>query len=123
MLVLTTIDRRGRRSDETLRALVERDRLMVEAAALFFAEQSSRSAAHGLRDALLRYREGAWRRECVMESVPSRRLGRLDGHCWSILRARDHIPSERVIRRAIDGAKRFERRLFVAHASDQNSAC
>jgi hypothetical protein len=108
MLMLRTIapDRRGHRTPATLAAIDERDRLMSEAVAMFMPGISSRRAAHRLHDALVRYACGAWRRERAAPSCPLRHAGRIEAMLWEILRVRDHIPSERVIRRAIDAAKK-----------------
>jgi hypothetical protein len=111
MLMLRTItheapERRGRRP-ETIAALDERDRLLSECAARFMPDQSARAAAHRLHLALSNYQLGPWRRERTSSAPPAHRCDRLDGFCWRILRARDHLPSERVIRRAIDAAKKF----------------
>jgi hypothetical protein len=108
----------GHRLPETLAAISERDRLLAEAAAVFMSGLSSRAAAREMHIALARYREGAFRREYTADAVPQRRLGRLDGYCWMILRARDHCPSERTIRAAIDAARKPSG-LFVAHGDDQ----
>jgi hypothetical protein len=101
MLMLSTIDRRGKRSDETMRALAERDRLIAEAAATFMSDRSSLSAATRLHEALSRYQQGGWRRHRTEHQCPTRLCGRLDGYCWRILRARDAVPSERTIRRVL----------------------
>jgi hypothetical protein len=101
MLMIPTIDRRGKRSDTTLRALATRDQLLREAAATFIPGWSSLSAANKLHGAIQRYREGAWRRERVAETVPPRHHGRIEAHLWSILRTRDHTPSIRSIRRIL----------------------
>jgi hypothetical protein len=121
MLMLTNFDRRGKRLADTMLALGERDRWLAEAASRFLPDQSSRSAARILRTRLLRYQQGAWRRERTAETVPPRRRDRLDGHFWMILRARDHVPSERTIRAAIN-AKKSSDRLFLAHDADQDAA-
>jgi hypothetical protein len=97
----TPVERRGRRTEATTRSIATRNRLLIEAAARHCAGQSSRSAASALRGALVRYREGAWRRHRVEDQCPVRLVGRLDEYLWRILRARDHVPSERTIRRAL----------------------
>jgi hypothetical protein len=119
MLMHTTIDRRGRRLADTMLALGERDRWLAEAASRFLPGWSARAASRRLHEALSRYKLGAWRRERTSETVPLRRRGHLEGHFWMILRARDHVPSERTIRAAID-AKKSGDRLFVAHDDGQD---
>jgi hypothetical protein len=99
--MLATSDRRGKRSDATLQAIEARNRLLIEAASRHFAGQSSRSTANGLRGALVRYREGAWRRHRIEGECPERLCGKVEQYCWMILRARDCVPSERTIRRAL----------------------
>ncbi|WP_439373160.1 hypothetical protein [Bradyrhizobium sp. DASA03120] len=99
------LDGRGHRLADTTLAIDERDRWLAQAAALYMPGQSSRAAALRLRVALARYREGAWRRQRVEDQCPGRLRGRIEQFCWLILRSRDHVPSERVIRRALDGAR------------------
>jgi hypothetical protein len=94
------VDRRGHRRPSTLAALDERDRLMSEAVARFMLGESSRRAAHRLHVALMRYNSGAWRRERTSSTLPPHRCDRIEGHCWMILRARDHVPSVGTIRAA-----------------------
>ena len=98
-------DRRGRRLPETIDALSQRDRLLVEAAATFLPQQSTLAAARKLHEILSRYHTGAWRRECAAESVPPRRIGQVEEFCWKILRLRDYCPSTRTIRRALAANK------------------
>jgi hypothetical protein len=88
---------RGRRLPSTLDALDRRDELLVEAARRFFPDMSARQAAHFLRTALLRYQTGAWRRTCA-DLVCRHQAERLDALLWELLRARDYVPSERLIR-------------------------
>jgi hypothetical protein len=89
---------RGHRTPETLFALAERNRLLVEAATLYFPLMSKSEAACRLHVALSRYEAGAWRRARALDEIPARHVGCLAGHCWRILRARDHTPSSRSIR-------------------------
>jgi hypothetical protein len=95
------VDRRGHRLPETLASLDQRDALLCEAAAAFFPDTSHRQAAIRLRTALARYECSAWRRERVAVTVPSRHAGRLDGFCWRILRAVDHVVSVSLIRQIL----------------------
>jgi hypothetical protein len=88
---------RGRRTPATLLQLDERRRYLIEAAQ-FFPGSSDREIARRLRIALLRYREGAWRRTRAEALCPPRHAGRLDATLWCLLRVRDAIPSERTIR-------------------------
>jgi hypothetical protein len=95
------VDRRGHRRPETLHALDERDRLFSECAVRFMPGDSSRRAAHRLREVLLRYSAGPWRRERASEALPLHRRDGVEGYCWQILRVRDHVPSVGTIRAAI----------------------
>jgi hypothetical protein len=92
---------RGHRTVATLSLIAERDRLLVEAAAKFYSGLSGREAARHLRVALLRYREGAWRRTRAEAVCPARNLGRLEELLWRLLKVRDHVPSDRSVRTAL----------------------
>ncbi|MGY3605138.1 MULTISPECIES: hypothetical protein [unclassified Bradyrhizobium] len=102
----------GRRLPETLAVLAERDRLLVEAATRHLAHLSNAAAAKHLHRALCRYREGAWQRDRVAIECPARHLGKFNAVLWAILKLRDHVPSERTIRRACGRSEKFE---FVAN--------
>lgn len=91
----------GRRSIETLLALSERDRLLREMVARFFPDLSQREAARQVRTRLLRFSTGAWRRERACPFCPARHAGTLSELLWRLLRARDAIPSEATVRRAL----------------------
>jgi hypothetical protein len=86
-------------------ALDERDKLLIEAARRFCIGMSDRAAAHYLRGRLIRYRECRWRRTCTELRCPHD-AGRLDGMCWHLLKVRDHVPPERLIRLVLSGRKR-----------------
>ncbi|QHO78204.1 hypothetical protein ACH79_42115 [Bradyrhizobium sp. CCBAU 051011] len=62
---------------------------------------SERSAAAELHRELARYSALAWRRDRTEVQCPARHVGRITEACWSILKLRDQVPSERVIRRAL----------------------
>jgi hypothetical protein len=92
---------RGHRTAQTLLALAERDRLLRAAADRYCTGMSDRAAAAMLYVKLTRYREGRFRRSRAEPTCPLQHLGRLDALLWAILRNRDHIPSERSIRRIL----------------------
>lgn len=96
-----TARHRGQRSAELLDALARRDELIRTAAARFLPEMSARSAAAALHAALARYSGLGWRRDRIEVKCPARHVGRITEWCWMILKMRDHVPSERVIRRAL----------------------
>jgi hypothetical protein len=99
------LDRRGRRSPETLSAIRQRDRLLREAADRFCRGMSDRQAAQHLRAELLKASTGKWRRG---------RVGRTEALLWMILKLRDFVPGETTIRRAIRlRRQRFDRPIVV----------
>ena len=95
------LDGRGHRSPQTLLMLDERDAMLREAAAMFFPGDSMNATAKQLHRALDRYCCGAWLRERVAITLPSRHLGRLDGFCWRLLRTVNRVPGESRIRQII----------------------
>lgn len=92
------VDGRGHRRPETTAAIVRRDALICDAAAVFFPGSSANDAAHRLHQAIDRYACGAWRRERIADACPSRHDGKIAAHCWQILRTTDRTPSARSIR-------------------------
>jgi hypothetical protein len=100
----TPVDGRGKRSNETLLRFDERDKLLREAAHRYCAGMSDRAAALMLRSKLLRYREGAWRRERTEELCPPRHTGRIEALMWATLKVRDNVPSERLVRAVLAAA-------------------
>jgi hypothetical protein len=91
-------DGRGRRLPAMLDAINRRDQLILEATDRYFPGVSGREIARRLRVALLRYREGRFRRTRVERTCLTQHLGRLDELLWMILKTRDTIPSERLVR-------------------------
>jgi hypothetical protein len=100
------VDSRGKRSNETLLRLDERDALLVEIARRFYPGVSHRETAHRLRRSWLLYRQGPWRRTSCLERCPHD-PERLDAALWCLLKIKDYVPSEMTIRRATG--------LFVIH--------
>jgi hypothetical protein len=92
---------RGQRLPQTLEAISLRNRLLVEAAALFMPGQSALMQAQGLHRAICRYAQGGWRRHRTSDQCPERLVGRVEGHCFAILRVRDATLSVRSIRRVL----------------------
>ena len=91
------VDGRGRRSNETLLRLDERDKLLVEIARRFFPDLSHLEAAHRLRSRLLIYRNGRWRRTRTELRCPHP-AEKLDALLWSLMKSRDAVPAVRSIR-------------------------
>jgi hypothetical protein len=92
------LDLRGRRLPMTLLRLDVRDAFLRLAADIHCTGLSGRQAAMLLHVRLGRYREGAWRRDQILDAVPPRLAGRIDGLMWCVLKCRDHVPSVRLIR-------------------------
>ena len=112
------LDGRGHGRTPAVRLLIdERDKLLVEAAR-FFPGVSDREIARQLRIALLRYRECRWQRERADLTCPHE--GTITALLWMILKTRDVVPSDRLIRLVLhEGrmcAKKVEPGLLVAHA-------
>jgi hypothetical protein len=95
------VNGRGKRKLSTLQAIETRDRRLIEAAATYFHGWSALAAANKLHREIARYREGGWRRERTDDQCPTRLCGRIEASCWHVLRARDAVPSIRLIRRAL----------------------
>jgi hypothetical protein len=79
----------------------------LRTAARFYPNQSDREIARQLRTALARYQCGRWRRTRSEIENPHPRE-RLDAVLWMLLRVRDSIPSERLIRLVL--ARKDDRR-------------
>jgi hypothetical protein len=80
----------------------ERDKLLQLAAARFFgAGLSDREIGRRLHHALGTYRDGRWRRDRSEALCPAQHRGKLTEVLWCLLKVRDVVPSERVIRQAL----------------------
>ena len=88
----------GHRLPETQVRYAKRNRLLVEAAEIFFPGTSMLDAAIRLHHALDLYRGGRWRHEREAESCPAHRIGRINGHLWCILKLVDRVPKARTLR-------------------------
>jgi hypothetical protein len=77
--------------------LDERNDLLRQAAG-HFAGVSDREASRRIREALSRYREGRWRRDRVEALCPQQHAGKLVASLWALLKTKDSLPSERLIR-------------------------
>lgn len=103
-------DARGHRLPSTTLRLAIRDHCLREAARRFCVGMSDRQAAAMLHAKISRYSDGRWRRTRADLSSPHD-AGRIDALLWTILKVRDHVPSERLIRLALSSPG-----LFPAHA-------
>ena len=93
-------DSRGRRSPADVLARTIRDHLLRTAADRFCAGMKHRPAAAYLRDRLLIYRNGRWRRTRA-ELKPPYPAETIDALLWQLLWVRDAIPSDRTVRAAL----------------------
>jgi hypothetical protein len=93
-------DNRGKHTPRTLLAIDERDRYLIEAAR-HFPGLSHRATARLLRSRLSIYEQSAWRRDRSEALCPPRHAGKLTTVLWMLLKVRDHVPSEMMIRRAL----------------------
>jgi hypothetical protein len=91
------LDGKGRRSNETLLRIDERDRYLIEAAK-YYPGLSHHEIARQLRTALLNYRNGRWRRDRAEALCPPQHKGKLVQTLWCLLKTKDAIPGERLIR-------------------------
>ena len=91
------VDGRGRRTPQTMLLIDKRDALLIEIARRFYPGLLHRETAHRLRQRWLIFRSGPWRRTWTELRGPHD-PERLDAALWSLLRMRDAIPSERLIR-------------------------
>lgn len=85
----------GQRTWPTVQALHRRDELLREIASRYFAGMTVTEQARALSVALLRYREGPWRRERAAERAPRHPLHAL---LWQTLRSTDRALGERMIK-------------------------
>ena len=97
----TPVDGRGRRSPGDVLARAVRDHLLRIAADRFCAGMSDRAAAKHLHTKLSRYRAGAWRRDRSEALCPARHRGTVNELMWLVLKIRDAIPGDRMIRAAL----------------------
>lgn len=90
----------GRRTLFTEDSLARRDAALGDAARRWWPDGMSKAArAELLHQALSRYRAcAAWDRDRAAESCPEQLVGTMRESLWTILRARDHVPSARRIR-------------------------
>jgi hypothetical protein len=84
----------------------ERDRYLVEAADRFYVGVSDNSAAADLVVKLARYRETAWRNDGAEALCPHRHRGTIREFFWMILKARDRLPGERLVREVLRASER-----------------
>ena len=99
------LEGRGKRTPSTLLMIDERDALLVEAAR-FFPGCSDREIARRLRTSLVTYQNGRWRRDRVEALCPPQHTGKLTAVMWAILKTKDYVVSERLLRTVLAGMGR-----------------
>jgi hypothetical protein len=102
-----SVDARGRRPPADVLARAVRDHLLRVAAARFCVGVSDRQAAMMLRTKLIRYRQGAWRRDRFEVQCPARLKGALNELFWTLLKVRDAAPGDRTVRAALSARSVF----------------
>ena len=71
---------------------------LIRSASKFFPGCRDREIARQLHAALSRYRDGRWRRDSAEALCPPQHRDKLTEVLWMILKTRDRMPSERLIR-------------------------
>jgi hypothetical protein len=88
----------GHRTPADMLSRNERDHFLREAARRHCVGMSDRQAAAWLHTKLSRYRENAFRRDRSEALCPARHRGTITELLWCVLKVRDSLPSERLIR-------------------------
>jgi hypothetical protein len=87
----------------------ERDRFLVAAADRYCIGLSDNAAAEYLVVRLTRYRETAWRKDCAEAQCPARHRGTITEFFWMVLKSRDRLPGERLVREVLRASERARR--------------
>lgn len=87
----------------------ERDRFLLTAADRFCIGQSDNAAADFLIAGLERYRATAWRKDGAEALCPRRHRGHVTEFFWMILKSRDRLPGDRLVREVLRASKRARR--------------
>jgi hypothetical protein len=89
----------------------ERDRYLIAAADRYCIGRSDNSAADYLCAKLRLFRATAWRRDrdCDEALCPARHRGTIREFFWMVLKARDHLPGERLVREVLRASERARR--------------
>jgi hypothetical protein len=91
----------GERDPRTRASLAERDRLLREAAARFYAGMTAAEAARQIAARLSVYASAAWPRERKVSACPPRHAGRVEALLWEVLRAEPRTLSPERIEKVI----------------------
>ena len=87
----------------------ERDRYLVEAADRYCVGMSDNAAADYLVAGLTRFRETAWRNDGAEALCPPRHRGTIREFFWMVLKSRDRLPGERLVREVLRASERARR--------------
>jgi hypothetical protein len=88
----------GHRLPMTLLRLRVRDLFLQLAAEAHCTGMTNSAAAAWLHRKIARYRECAWIRHRAEDECPPKLAGRVEALLWCVLKCRDRVPSERLIR-------------------------
>ncbi|MET3992140.1 hypothetical protein ABID65_003788 [Bradyrhizobium sp. S3.9.2] len=84
----------------------ERDRYLIAAADRFYVGVSDNSAAADLVTKLSLYRATAWHNDGPEALCPARHRGTIREFFWMILKSRDRLPGERLVREVLRASER-----------------
>ena len=97
------LDGRGHGRTPRVQLMIDERNRYLRAAAKFYPGCGDREVARQLRAALMRYRNGRFRRDRSDLTCPVQHKGKLVEILYRLLRVKDHVPSEITIRRALTG--------------------
>ncbi len=84
----------------------ERDRYLIAAADHYCVGLSDNAAADYLLAKLGLYRATAWQRDRAEALCPARQRGTIREFFWMILKARDRLPGQRLVREVLRASER-----------------
>ena len=97
---------RGHPTPAVMLSRDERDRYLIAAADRFYIGVSDNSAAADLVTKLSLYRATAWHNDGPEALCPHRHRGTIREFFWMILKARDRLPGERLVREVLRASER-----------------
>ncbi|MET4624948.1 hypothetical protein AB7Z32_21355 [Bradyrhizobium sp. 482_C4_N1_1] len=97
---------RGHPTPAAMLSRDERDRYLIAAADRYCIGLSDNEAADILVARLTRFRETAWRNDGPEALCPPRHRGTIREFFWMILKARDRLPGERLVREVLRASER-----------------
>ncbi|MDE5465224.1 hypothetical protein [Bradyrhizobium sp. CSS354] len=97
---------RGHPTPAAMLSRDERDRFLVECADRYCVSMSDNAAAEFLIAKLSLFRATAWQRDRDEALCPQRYRNTLREYLWMILKARDRLPGERLVREVLRASER-----------------